>query len=236
MLRIAPQYALEEPPVGDRSQGRVDEVAEAEVAELLSLPRISDAVWEAVDDRVADVLYHLHGAAEPHVLVYPADRRSALFREFMLDMRTRHRVLQSHGKRPWPALMQAALANKLTAVDCDALHGLTGVVLVTTSPSGFEVGQAAAGAPLDSIVFDCKTMKLGALLAALPPVPQVPVLTALTTERLRRISHEVAAAMRVQGASGFRAMTRAEQISETSRRIAEVCAARKTVEALVSPV
>ena len=231
MLRLAPTYTLCDPPCGPRSQGFIDESAEERLHALLELPRISESTWEHHDKRMSDVLYELHAAVDPSVRVYPDEKREELFRNFMLDLRQRHRHLHIHGKRPWPALMQAALANELTGSDCDALHALTGVLMVSWSQHGFEAGHSVAGLPLDTDVFDCKTQRVMTLLDALPPVPAVPVLASLSTEKLRRATHEVAAGTRVPGASGYRNMTKAEQMSETARRIAEVSTARKQLPA-----
>ncbi len=80
MLRISPAYQLSEPPYGPRSQGCIDEDALAALNELLALPRITQSVLEAEDSRVAEVLYELHAAAVPEVLVYPDARRAELFK------------------------------------------------------------------------------------------------------------------------------------------------------------
>jgi len=244
----------EEPPFGPRSQGGTDTDYDAELQELLSIPGLS-CEQSATDERAPVVLRAVHRAAAPDVAAYPDDRAAIMFSDYLLELRETYRSLHSPGKRPWPAFMQAAQDGALAAADCDAIFAMTGVHVVgvlapapgvlapapgviapatgaLSAPSGracVAIGDYLAGLPLDTPVMTSDGADT-TLAAALPPVyPCVP--PTLRGVALRRACHATACRTRVQGVTGFRRMTRDEQMSEVARRSAEITDYRRAKKA-----
>ena len=210
-------------PYGPRSQGQTDPYYAQELesvdARISSMMNQSEFVPET---RIAPVLVAIHGIHRPEVGFYTDDVRSEKFGEYMLELRELYRDIRCPGKRPWPAFMQAAMDNRLLAADCDALHALTGIHVVG---QGQEIGNAVAGAPLDTPVLDPVTLTL------IPLLDLVTTSDALLTDKMpsakiREAGRSVAAKNRIHGVGGYRNMTRAEAISEIARRTAEIAAAR----------
>lgn len=214
-----------EAPYGPRSQGQRDTDYDAELEALLSIPSLSCA-QSAVDERAPPVLRAVYAAQNPDSAAYPEERRDAMFAEYLRDLREAYRCLHSPGKRPWPAFMQAAQDGVVAAQDCDAIFALSGVHCVGRTHEGSVlIGDYLAGAPLDTPVL------LGdgsstVLEKALPPVGPV-VASKLRGGGLYRACHDTACRTRVQGAAGFRRMTRDEMTSEVARRSAEITEARR---------
>lgn len=214
-----------EAPHGPRSQGGRDEHYDAELDALLAIPSLSCA-QSAVDERSPPLLRAVHAALNPDAAAYPEERRDAMFAEYLQDLREAYRSLHSPGKRPWPAFMQAAQDGVVAAQDCDAIFALSGIHCVGRNADGSVlIGDYLAGAPLDTPVL-MGDGSLTVLERTLPPVKPI-IASALRGGGLYRACHDTACRTRVQGAAGFRRMTRDELTSEVARRSAEITEARR---------
>jgi len=220
---LKPERRPREPSHGPRSQGGVDEFYAAELQALMDLPSMSCAFAD-VDDRAPTLLRAVHVAANPGLAAYPENRLAAMFSSYLLELRETYRSVHSPGKRPWPAFMEAAQSGEPAAQDCDAIYAMTRVHVVGRDSGGVLIGEFLAGADLATPVLlgDGTRTKL---IDVLPPVSPLP--PTLRGAALARACHNTACRTRVQAASGFRRMTRDEQLSEAARRSAEIADARK---------
>lgn len=216
-------------PAGPRSQGQTDLYYEHELKSAMDLPSLHSTSEFVPEDRVAPVIFAIHGLLHPEVNFYVDELRASRFQEYLVLFREEYKALKSIGKRPWPVFMQAALDDLLTAADCDAIYALTKLYAVGKSADGkLEIGFAVAGVPFDTqVLFDGKQQQLEALL---PEVSQVALTEATSFSAVKSAGINVASKTRVHGVGGYRNMTKNECISEIARRTTELIAFRSSVK------